>query len=918
LKFSRKTMTASITLILTLTITATLLTLPVAVAHDPPWTIPTNAYVTLSPSRVGLGQYAVIVVFVDRYSPTAGGGSGQRWNGFQIDITKPDGTKETIGPWQCRSDVGSDYQVYTPSQVGTYSIVFSWPGETVYEWPGHPDPNDPNLGDFYAGSTSEPAYLVVLQEEPIEPYQEPPLPTEYWERPINAANRGWSQLASSWLAGSWLVGNWQRWGKAPESPHVLWTQPYTPGFAGGINDAQWGGIPSNVRDYESAWESPIIMNGKIYYNTPPVADSCLYGYYCRDLYTGEIIWYKNGTDNGLGNPSTIDSGYTLGQVILGVNARSGSDGGIDCGWLYHYHSVNGQGILEYLVAQVGSTWYFFDAATGNWVLTLINVPGGTAATDEDGSLLLYSYNPSTGNVLCWNVSQAIPPREPLGTSQQQWKMRFGTVVDAVNDTAWTEIGPTTNVPAEAIQPRSGYTMNVTVQAGLPCSVSYGAVASGFSRVLTDENRVPKQLFGFYKGRGSSIGSPTDPDTFSAWLISIDYHVTDYSPHPEYSATQNNNLGFGATLLWNKNITVPLPGKNYTWNLGGVSYDDQVFCITCKQTMQLWGYSLETGELLWGPTTRPFSDISFYGVSSNMYYGKVLSVSYAGTIYAYDAQTGVLLWNYNDTAPAYESPYGDNFPLSIAAVADGKVYLYSSEHSPTKPLWRPYLICLDITDGTELWKLLFYNDGLSVADGYIVAGSEFDNLIYCIGKGPSETTVSASPTIIADGDSVLIKGTVMDQSPGTKQTVQASRFPKGVPAIADDDMQAWMEYVYMQQAMPLFAKGVEVVLETLDPNGNYYEIGRVTSDASGMFKLMWEPTVLGEYTIVASFTGSESYWGSTAETAIGVTEAPSPAQPIEPEEPTEAPFITTEIAIIIAVVVVAIIGIVAFWALRKRK
>jgi len=40
----------------------------------------------------------------------------------------------------------------------------------------------------------------------------------------------------------------------------------------------------------------------------------------------------------------------------------------------------------------------------------------------------------------------------------------------------------------------------------------------------------------------------------------------------------------------------------------------------------------------------------------------------------------------------------------------------------------------------------------------------------------------------------------------------------------------------------------------------------------------------------------------------------------PEEPapSEAPFITTEIAIIAAVVIVAVVGIVAFWALRKRK
>jgi hypothetical protein len=140
---------------------------------------------------------------------------------------------------------------------------------------------------------------------------------------------------------------------------------------------------------------------------------------------------------------------------------------------------------------------------------------------------------------------------------------------------------------------------------------------------------------------------------------------------------------------------------------------------------------------------------------------------------------------------------------------------------------------------------------------------------------------------------------------------------GTPAIADEYMTEWMEYLYMQKPMPLSATGVEVTLETLDPNGDFYEIGKVTSDANGMFKLMWEPPVPGEYTIIASFAGSESYWRSTAETAIGVTEAQSSAKPIEPDS-TEALFINPEVAIISAIIIAAIIGLVSFWTLRKRK
>jgi hypothetical protein len=157
--------------------------------------------------------------------------------------------------------------------------------------------------------------------------------------------------------------------------------------------------------------------------------------------------------------------------------------------------------------------------------------------------------------------------------------------------------------------------------------------------------------------------------------------------------------------------------------------------------------------------------------------------------------------------------------------------------------------------------------------------------------------------------------VTDQSPGdTCLGVPAA----GTPAIADEYMTQWMEYLYMQKPCPTMANGVEVKLETLDPNGNFYEIGTVTSDAAGMYKLIWEPPVPGEYTIIATFEGSDSYYSSYGETAIGVTEAASPTQPIEPEptEAAEVPLISMEVAIIIAVAV--IIGIVAFWTLRKRR
>ena len=184
----------------------------------------------------------------------------------------------------------------------------------------------------------------------------------------------------------------------------------------------------------------------------------------------------------------------------------------------------------------------------------------------------------------------------------------------------------------------------------------------------------------------------------------------------------------------------------------------------------------------------------------------------------------------------------------------------------------------------------------------------------------------------------------DQSPGAE----------GTPAIADEYMTEWMEYLYMQQAKPKDAQGVTVKLTSIDPNGNYQDIGEVTTDIWGNFGKSWVPPVPGDYVIMAEFEGSGAYGSSSASTYMVVEEAPSPAVPIEPEEPeepteeptepteptepeptepeptepeptepeptepAEAPFITTEVAIIAAVVIASIIGIISFWKLRKQQ
>jgi len=338
---------------------------------------------------------------------------------------------------------------------------------------------------------------------------------------------------------------------------------------------------------------------------------------------------------------------------------------------------------------------------------------------------------------------------------------------------------------------------------------------------------------------------------------------------------------------------------------GLGYGNAYFAV---QDMHYIAYDLETGDIVWisEQTGYPWGD--FWSYQTTIAYGMVYGFAYDG-VYAFNASTGKINWHYSAGDAGMETPYG-TWPfhgMGNHFVADGKVYAATCEHSPMFYYRGQSLHCIDAYTGDPIWSIMGYYSPSAVAEGTLFATNQYDGNIYGFSKGETATTVLVSDEVIAKGSSVLLKGTVLDQSPAQRDT----------PAMSDACMSSWMEYLHMQQPIPADAKGVDVTLDAIDPNGDFVHIGTVTSDMSGMFSHLWTPENEGKYTIIATFEGSDSYYASYAETAIGVGPAPSPAQPIEPEEPTAAPLITTELAII-AFVIVAVIGIVAFWILRKRK
>ena len=957
MKTLNKIAAITISIFFILSMTASIAIIPTTSAHSPAWNVPTNCYVSCAPATVGVGQYTTIIVWLDRYSPTAGGVTGQTFT-FQINITQPDGTTVLIGPWTTTSALASDYKSFTPTMIGTYKIVSSFAGATII--PTISVPTSVDIGDYFQPSTSDTAYLTVQQAQ-IPSWPEPPLPTDYWTLPINAQNRQWSLLASNWLKGQWLLpGNFQNEGTGPTSAHVLWTEPLeatspssTVAYPGGIADAQWPGLNSGLWDYDYAYNTPIIMNGIIYYNMPYTAMSQHYGYYAVDLYTGQQLWFKNGTDNGLNQPNTINVPGGNGQSY-GQNYEV-----LTQGQMLHVNNVNGQGIASYLWMQGQedytsainelTTWYMLDATTGNVILTLINVPtSGYHTTDAQGDLLIYSYNSAKGQFLCWNTTQAIYPAGPTGTNQQVWRPPIGATIDAVADKSWmnasttwgTTLDPLT-LQAMAAAPHSGYTMNYTDSSlkGLP----------GTLNVVSNTNREPVEFFGTNIVSTYTGTTAASSDNINIWLAHINQNGP-YSPWPTLTSTLNTNLGFTVTLDYNKTIQVPLPGKNYTWSIPNVStyelpinYQYDVFFLECQQTRQEWCYQLSTGNLLWGPTVQK-PQIAYYstggasGVKGNVYYGIYLAMdpsNYEGQIYAYNVTNGNLLWIYNATAAPYnyESEYGENMPLDLGAVCDGKIYVYSTEHSPTNPLWREsYVRCINITDGTLIWKLanfygvystsgLFAGYGIPIVNGYAVTWNAYDSRVYCIGKGPSATTVSVQIGIPAEPN-FTIMGTVTDQSPGTLGlSTKMSYGSNGIPAVSDTSQEGFMEYLYQQQAMPQNTTGVPVTISAIDPNGNTIDLGTATSDSNGFYKLAVNSNQLGAgpgaYQIIANFAGSNSYGGSHAESAFTINSPPAatPTPTAAQSSVADMYFVPAIAGLFVLIIVVAIV--LALLVLRKK-
>jgi outer membrane protein assembly factor BamB len=943
-KLKNKTMAIMIAIFLMISMTGSMMLIPSVGAHNPAWQIPTYAYIQAVPSPIGVGQTVTIYMWLDLVYDNSALTSNYRFQGLKLTTVAPDGTT-TTQTFTASDPTSNVYSEFTPTQVGTYNFTFNFPGQTITT--SNDLSTSAYINDTYLPSSDSCTLTVQSAPEPI--LGSAPLPTNYWERPIYGENTYWYLISSNWLGNgergygldqlATMVGPTEVVpGDAvgPATGHIMWTATLE---AGGVVGGNSVAIPGDTYNEGSAYLSrfgnPIIMDGYLYYTEPVSFTGSSSGQtVCVDLRTGQMIWSST-------------------QIPA-----------LSFGYIYDVQDPNQHGVFPPILF-TSNFARAFDAYTGDPLFNVTGVPTGTTVLGPSGEQLRYVLaNDGTPTNPQWYLAE--------WNSSRLWEMLdnpwTGAAVNTptlYNDsfTNGTTLPVSDAMYANVTQPATGAVAGNDNNAPATNNyVVYGNVVNPSSSLYSYDWNISVPWLNVMGNQtvstvtfsnGTTLleqgysATGANPDASNPTVVlapfygnmllcmngtypgpSTSFTSLSWAPYTYFAVNLNASKGAIGSILWTNTLNA-LPG-NLTVSFGGADPTVGVFTEYYRELLQWGGYSMTTGQKLWGPTGSETA-LSYYdydsvpaGQNDQVAYGKLYEAGFSGIVYCYDLTNGNLLWTYGNGGSGNSTSSGGmtypdgQYPLVINTIGNGIVYLIDAEHTVETPIYKGALArALNATTGQEIWTLSDDDDGGSAtADGLAALFNGYDNSIYVVGQGPSATAVQAPMTAITAGTNVVIQGTVTDVSAGTQLATQKAGFPNGVPVASDASMADWMAYVYDQQPLPTNFTGVTVSIDAIDPNNNCIHIGTATTDAQGLYHYSWTPpNVAGDYTITASFAGTNSYYGSVSETAMTVT----PATTAAPTAPPQANLATTaDLMTYIVVAVVAIIIAIAIATLLMLR
>ncbi len=773
-------------------------------------------------------------------------------SGYSVEIMKPDNTTFTVGPFNSYPADATAYFTFIPDVAGTWQLKFTFAGEYF--------PNGTWLNNqLVPVNTTNSYYLASAYYTP--------------------ASTDWQSLTvQDAMVPSWPLTS---------LPTDYWTRPVH------FENRQWWPILGSYPPYGVVGGGPTWpADTNIYmsnYNYVPyvTAPNTAHIVFKQQVAIAGMIGGtagQYGQTANVGNPSVIYAGrayQTLTVPINGVPTSCAVCYDIRTGEQYYAIPISQGGVTPQVVSYTppGAGAVEGAIAESTYSVSLLSLASNRLIKIDPYSgavtLNVTGMTPQLLGGAQGSVSQTGFYADPYVISIQQIGSGPSLQYRLIN---WTTAGSSTN-----------FTSRIANNVSLPWGyVNFGGGVLGYGGIVADfESNIMVWMVGL---------APIALGVYhGTWMMAVDMST--------------------GQLLWNRTY------EDTRYSTACLCADHGMVAVLMEQGYYS-AFDLHTGDLVWNsdPFSYPWSSAGFGAYAVQSAYGLLYREAYDG-VYAFNWTNGKMVWRFIAPAPPFETPYNDGNGTAVYSfngggfVADGKLYTYNTEHTPSYPRTRGWkLFCIDAMTGEGIWNITGSMSPGAVADGYLVNVNPDDGYVYSFGKGLSATTVTASPKTGAQGSQVLIEGTVFDQSPAQP----------GTPCVSAGSMTTQMEYLHMQLPIAgiwgnVTMTGVTVKLTAVDPNCNMIDIGETTTDPYyGTFNFAWTPDNQGTYTIMATFAGDDAYGSSSASTAIVVGSAAATSTPTSTSgssDEANSTLLTLTIGMGIAIIIA--IAIATVLILRKH-
>jgi len=417
-------------------------------------------------------------------------------------------------------------------------------------------------------------------------------------------------------------------------PTEYWTRPINAQLASWYSiSGNWVTIPvnkiavGNDNAPESShilWSKPLNMgglSGGVLGDKSSETGDAYEGKFSSSVIINGILYY-NRYAAGFGG-GWAQQGISAVDLKTGEEIWFKNNSRLAFGQTFFFKGFNMRGVFDYIYTSTSTfdmstftsvtTWNAYDALTGEYEFSISNIPStgamfgaSTMVYGPNGEIIIYNIDLVNGWIAKWNSTTAV-----LGV-KQPGDMSAGSWGSAANT-------------QRTFNGNQGYDWNKTLSAGkngLPGSI----VA-----VLDD------RVVGCTASGWTNIGDKT----IAIWAFSL-------------------KSGQEGTTLYNTTWTPP--SGDLSLSMGAFSLDDKVFTINIKEKRQIYAFSLDTGQQVWGPTDSQ-TELQIYSMNSAFAYGKLLCTGYGGVVYCYNATTGTPLWTYTVSDPGHQSLW-NNWPMFI--------------------------------------------------------------------------------------------------------------------------------------------------------------------------------------------------------------------------------------------------------------